>query len=602
VKQFRIVLRLSRFCLAYFVGNTSYAVVVFFVIPLPLGLATRAFFDGLSGASAAGLNAWSAIAAIVALQLAEALAGPALGSPWSPLQLKCQVLLQRNLFLGVLRGYGRHGLPVATGEAISRFRDDPVEIADALDALSDLIGRSLFAIVAAIVMAQINATMAALVLIPLFLTSFLAELLDRQISSYRAAAREASGRVAAFLSEILASQLAFKVAGTTAAALARFAALGEERRRTDVREAVLDQTMNALNLNLVHLGTGIVLLLGAQDVNQAASPDQTPFTIGDLALFVIYLDGLTWYPAEVGRIIADLKRLRVSLDRMQAVVPGEPPDAVATPAPVHLHGPFPAATAPREREPLARLEVRGLTCTHASGARGIADVSFSFERGAFTVIAGRVGAGKSTLLRALLGLLPRDGGAIFWNGRAIADPGAFFVPPRAAYTAQAPRLFSDTLRANLLLGRPDDAEALARAIHAAVLERDVAGLDHGLDTPIGTRGVKLSGGQIQRAAAARMFLREAEFLVVDDLSSALDAETEAELWSRLFARGREVTCLAVSNRPTALRRADQILLMAEGRLIDRGRLEDLLLGSAEMRHLWAEEGATPSGSGDGAPR
>lgn len=140
-----------------------------------------------------------------------------------------------------------------------------------------------------------------------------------------------------------------------------------------------------------------------------------------------------------------------------------------------------------------------------------------------------------------------------------------------------------------MLGRPDDAPALQSAIRAAVLEPDLATLEFGLDTVVGSRGVKLSGGQIQRAGAARMFLLEPELLVFDDLSSALDAETEAELWRRLFARGREVTCIVVSHRPAALRRADQVLLMDGGRVIATGSLDQLLTISAEMRRLWRDQ-------------
>jgi ATP-binding cassette subfamily B protein len=141
------------------------------------------------------------------------------------------------------------------------------------------------------------------------------------------------------------------------------------------------------------------------------------------------------------------------------------------------------------------------------------------------------------------------------------------VPPRSAFTPQVPRLFSETLGENLLLGAAGDEVALRAAAEAAVLEDDVAGFERGLDTTVGTRGVKLSGGQVQRAAAARMFLRRPELLVFDDLSSALDAATEAELWRRLFDRAGEVTCLVVSHSPVALARADQVLVLEEGRLV-----------------------------------
>ena len=237
-------------------------------------------------------------------------------------------------------------------------------------------------------------------------------------------------------------------------------------------------------------------------------------------------------------------------------------------------------------------------------------------------------------MRALLGLLPAQEGRLMWNGRPVADAGAFMVPPRAAYTAQAPRLFSATLRENLLMGRPDSDDAVRNAIRLAVLDEDLGRLESGLDTVVGPRGVKLSGGQLQRAAAARMFVRRPQLLVFDDLSSALDIETEARLWDGIFGSGDigsgsggtgsggtgDVTatppkpsgddliidqvaqilaaaeaperpaCLVVSHRRPALLRADRILLLKDGRMEDTGTLAELLERSAEMRRLWAGGG------------
>jgi ATP-binding cassette subfamily B protein len=407
---------------------------------------------------------------------------------------------------------------------------------------------------------RINATITIAILAPLLLSSFLAELLEGKILTYRAAARAATARLTGFLGELLAAQLAVRVAGAAPHALARLAELGDARRRLAVRDRVFGETLEALNLNVVHLGAGLLLLFGAQAIAGGT------LTVGDLTLFVVFLDQLTWYPAEVGRMISDLKRLDVSLGRMQAIVPGERPGGLAALTPVYLRGRPPDPPAPPPAERLDRIEVRGLTYTDPDRGRGVEDVSFDLRRGSFTVVTGRVGAGKTTLLELTLGLLPLDRGEIRWNGMLVDDPATFFVPPRCAYTPQVPRLFSETLRANVLLGRPDDPRALAGAVHAAALEDDVAALERGLDTMVGPRGVKLSGGQIQRAAAARMFVRGAELLVFDDLSSALDVETEALLWSRLFERAGEVTCLVVSHRPATLRRADQVLVLENGRL------------------------------------
>ena len=264
---------------------------------------------------------------------------------------------------------------------------------------------------------------------------------------------------------------------------------------------------------------------------------------------------MTWLPMRLGGLVSGRRRFEVSAERMDALVadPDSTDHLIAHRPMTVLAGPTPPGPVLLERSPLQRLEVQGITVAE----RGLVDVSFTIERGELVVISGPVGAGKSSLLRAVIGLIAVDHGEVRWNGARVDDRAAFFVPPQCAYVAQVPRMFAESLLDNLRLGYGIDDDAVTAGVATAAFDDDVAMLPEGLATMVGARGVRLSGGQLQRAAGARAMAHRPELLVLDDLTSALDVDTELEMWRRLAASG--FTVLAASNRPVALARADRVL-------------------------------------------
>lgn len=560
-------------------------ILIFGVFPQLTGLTIQAIFNQLTGEAQTGLSLTGLAAILIAIGVGRGLAFFTDVFLYFTFEYTVTALLRVNMFDTILSRPGAKAVPESPGEAVSRFRDDAAEVAWFMSEMLIVLGFGLFSVVALIVMLRINITITLVVFIPLVIVILVANFANNKITEYRQASRKATGKVTDFIGELFGAIQAVKVAGAEERSVNHLKGINEIRRKATLKDVLFTQVLNSAFHNTANLFTGLILLT-------AGSAMQTGrFSIGDLVLFAYYLTWVTDFSALIGEKIAWFKRLGVSIDRMDYLLQGEPPEKLVRYTPVYLRGGLPKVQIIHKEleDQLHTLDIHHLTYRFPDTGRGIEDIELHLTQGSFTVITGRVGSGKTTLLQNLLGLLPGQAGEIYWNGQRVREPGEFFVPPRCAYTPQVPLLFSESLRDNILMGTPEEQVDLPAALNMAVLEDDLEDIPQGLLAVIGAKGVKLSGGQRQRVAAARMFVRDASLLVFDDISSALDVETEKKLWSRIFNHSQDATCLVVSHRKPALQRADQIIVLKEGHVDAVGKLADLLQSNMEMQSLWHGE-------------
>ncbi|GHO57940.1 ABC transporter ATP-binding protein [Ktedonobacter robiniae] len=583
MNTYRYLWRLLRYQPWIYTG-LSFLLIIYALSFLGEGLLIRSFVNALTGQMTAELMVWSIILLFMIVRVVRTLLLVANTVIETTLRHSIGALLRRNLFTHIMEQPGAQALSCSPGEMISYFRDDVAEIAMFIVSSVVAGGTLLTSLVAIFILARTSLLMTLVVFLPFLLIFFLISLIGSRVRRYRGASRRATGDITRAIREMFQTVQAIQLANAEERVIDQFRSVNDVRRKAALVERMFTSLLQTFSANIVNLSMGLVLLFAGPLLRTGR------FTLGDFALFISYLVITTTLPNILGSFLMRYKQAGVSFERMQSIFAESQPELLVAHHPVYLRDEFPPVPAliRSETESLERLQVRGLTYHYPQSRNGIEQVNFDLRRGSFTVITGRIGAGKTTLLRVLLGLLPKQEGTVFWNNAQVTELAKFFTPPLCAYTPQVPRLFSKTLGENILLGQPYSSEEVQAALRLAILEDDLLSLEAGLATPIGPRGVKLSGGQLQRAAAARMFVHNADFYVFDDLSSALDVKTEQLLWQRLFEQ-QERTCLVVSHRKAAFLHADHIIVMHGGRVVAQGTLDTLLSECIEMQRLWSDE-------------
>ena len=289
--------------------------------------------------------------------------------------------------------------------------------------------------------------------------------------------------------------------------------------------------------------------------------------VADIVAFIAYLNVLAWPTAAFGWMLSLVERGRAAMRRLEEILETKPEIAADANAQV-AHG---LTDGIEFRDVSFAYEHQG------NGHGAVEGINFKLPVGRTVGLVGRVGSGKSTLAQLVPRLFDVATGAVLMDGRDVRSLSLRELRKIIGYVPQEPFLFSTSLKNNLAFGRDAcSAQEIDRAVEISKLDRDLESFPQGLETVVGERGVTLSGGQKQRATLARALLIDPPVLILDDSLSSVDAQTEAEILHELRSILKDKTCLIISHRISAVKDADEILVLDEGKIIERGSHDELV--------------------------
>ena len=526
--------------------------------------------DGALSAEAATAGIWRCFLLFLGLTLMVALTRMTWRLIIWPLGRRMEYEIRRDLFAHL------RGLPPAffhaatTGDLMSRATSD-------LEAVRRFYSMGLVCFADALLilpaslmlMARMDLPLALAAASPLLVGVPLSAVLMRRIHARYRSSQDSLGELTGRVQEDIAGVRALKTYAREPAALDNFERANADYTAKAVRVSFYDALFEPYFRFVPQIGFVAVLAWGGYKL--AAGRMQA----GDLVAFLAYVELMIWPIFASGMGLNMLQRARASAKRLEeifSVPPDEHPPEEA--GPERLDG---------------RLAFRGLTFTHrGKQAPAIADFSLEIPAGTVLGITGPTGSGKSTLLSLAAGLLTPPRGTVWLDGADLCEVGRGKLRRAVTLVEQTPFLFSRSLEENLAYGREESCpERVREAVRRAALESDVERFDGGLATVVGERGVTLSGGQRLRAALARALVIEPRILLLDDVFSAVDVDTERAIWSRVRPRLKGTTILVVSHRISVLRQCDRVAVIQDGRLAEHGSHEELIRGQGFYARTFA---------------
>ena len=471
--------------------------------------------------------------------------------------------MQKELRVKLLRNNLRKKIPFyahfRTGDIITRSSEDVMTIGDMMGfgmfALmnSTLLGSvSLYMMVTTI---SLPLTIAAI--LPLPILSYLVYKWGFDLEDEYNKAQSAVSQLNNEVLEMIDGTYVIRAYGQEDAMMNEFRAKTKQAMKQNIIVSEIESRFMPLAQLFMMISFTIAFLYGGYLVSTGA------ILVGDVIAFQVYMGAIMWPMFMIGDIITNYKRGKVATERINEVLKHDDEierggtktlETIESIAFKDFH-----FTYPGEEVPLLK------------------EINLTLHKGETLGIVGKTGSGKTTLLMQLLHQFPYRGEKLLINGEPLIDYDSQSVAGHLAYVPQEHTLFSRTIRENMLFGKEDASdEEIWEALTLASFDGDVKRMPQQLDTMVGEKGVSLSGGQKQRLSIARAFLRNRECLILDDALSAVDAKTEREIIAHLQEERGGCMNIISAHRLSAIRHADEIIVMNEGRISERGTHEELL--------------------------